>query len=97
MQDRRLKSDAAVPSCQRNSPAPPSRTSFLSLCQGQTPAYAVLPLLPSLSNMGRREELRRDLVSVNCIYVLDRRGKKGNLKLSDTENGTERGKMPKGR
>lgn len=40
--------------------------------------------------MGKREELRRDLVSVNCIYVLGRQGKKGNLKLSDTENGTER-------
>lgn len=52
----------------------------------------VLPLLPSLSNMGKREELRRDLVSVNCIYVLGRQGKKGNLKLSDTENGTEREK-----
>lgn len=31
-----------------------------------------------------------DLLSVNCIYVLGRWGKKGNLKLSDTENGTER-------
>lgn len=90
MQGRHLRSDAAVPSCQRNSPAPHSRTSLLSLCQGQTPAYAVLSLLPSLSNMGKREELRRDLVSVNCIYVLGRQGKKGNLKLSDTENGTER-------
>lgn len=90
MQGRHLRSDAAAPSCQRNSPAPHSRTSLLSLCQGQTPAYAVLSLLPSLSNMGKREELRRDLVSVNCIYVLGRQGKKGNLKLSDTENGTER-------
>lgn len=42
--------------------------------------------------------MRRDLVSVNCIYVLIRQGEKGNLKLSDTENGTERerGKMPEG-
>lgn len=95
MQDRHLRSDdAAVPSCQRKSPA--SSAGLLSLCQGQTPAYAVLPLLQSVSNMGMREELRRDLVSVNCIYVLDRQGKKGNLKLIDTENGTERGKMPEG-
>lgn len=29
-------------------------------------------------------------MSINCIYALGRGGKKGNLKLNDTENGIYR-------
>jgi len=88
---RHLRSAAAAPS-------PVDRVAHHPTARILSQVRAMGRCLPTLSChcchhcqvQRQREELSRGLVSVNCIYALGRGGKKGNLKISDTENGIYR-------